>query len=49
VWWHAGLPVGVQVIARRGNDGLTIAAAHAIEQAFGGWRRANPPSPSAAA
>ena len=44
VLWHAGLPVGVQVIARRGNDGLTIAAAQAIEQAFGGWRRANPPA-----
>ena len=43
VLWHAGLPVGVQVIARRGNDSLTIAAAAAIEQAFGGWRRANPP------
>ncbi|MBL8971002.1 MAG: hypothetical protein JNK56_10500, partial [Myxococcales bacterium] len=43
VLWHRGLPVGVQVIARRGNDSLTIAVAHAIEQAFGGWRRANPP------
>lgn len=41
--WHRGLPVGVQVIARRGNDSLTIAVAHALEQAFGGWRRANPP------
>ena len=43
VLWHHGLPVGVQVIARRGNDSLTIAVARAIEQAHGGWRRANPP------
>lgn len=48
VLWHAGLPVGVQVIGRRGNDGLTIAAARAIEQAHGGWRRANPPLAAAA-
>lgn len=37
-----GLPVAVQVIARRGNDHLTIAAASALEDAFGGWRRADP-------
>jgi fatty acid amide hydrolase 2 len=48
VLWHEGLPVGVQVIGRRGNDGLTVAAAAAIEQAYGGWRRANPPLPAAA-
>ncbi|MEZ4454631.1 MAG: amidase [Nannocystaceae bacterium] len=38
-----GLPVGVQVIGRRGNDHLTIAVAGAIEAATGGWRRAEPP------
>lgn len=37
-----GLPVGVQVIGRRGNDHLTIAVAAALEEAFGGWRRAEP-------
>lgn len=45
VAWHAGLPVGVQVIGRRGDDGLTIAVARALEDAFGGWRRANPRAP----
>lgn len=35
-----GLPVGVQVIGRRGHDGLTLAVASALEDAFGGWRRA---------
>ena len=35
-----GLPVAVQVIARRGNDHLTLAAAAVIERHFGGWRRA---------
>ena len=30
-----GLPVGVQVVARRGNDVLTIAGAVALEEAFG--------------
>jgi fatty acid amide hydrolase 2 len=49
VMWHAGLPVGVQVIARRGNDALTIAVAAELERAFGGWRRANPPLAVAAA
>ncbi len=48
VLWHRGLPVGVQVIGRRGADGLTIAAARAVEDAFGGWRRANPPLLAAA-
>jgi len=32
-----GLPVGVQVAARRGNDYLTMAVAEALEQEFGGW------------
>lgn len=33
----AGLPVGVQLIARHGLDHLTIAAACALEQDAGGW------------
>jgi fatty acid amide hydrolase 2 len=33
-----GLPLGVQVAARRGNDHLTIAAAIELEGRFGGWR-----------
>lgn len=37
-----GLPVCVQVIARQGQDHLTIAAAAAIEQALGGWVRSEP-------
>lgn len=37
-----GLPVGVQVAARRGNDRLTLAVAAALEQDFGGWVRAEP-------
>jgi fatty acid amide hydrolase 2 len=32
-----GLPLGVQVAARRGNDHLTIAAALELEDRFGGW------------
>jgi fatty acid amide hydrolase 2 len=35
-----GMPLGVQVVAARGNDHLTIAAAGAIEQALGGWQMA---------
>jgi fatty acid amide hydrolase 2 len=42
VGFDAGLPVAVQVIGRRGNDHLTIAAAAALEDAFGGWVRAEP-------
>lgn len=38
-----GLPVSIQVVARRGNDHLTVAVAQALERAFGGWRRADPP------
>ena len=37
-----GMPLGVQIIARRGNDHLTIAGASVIEDEFGGWVRANP-------
>lgn len=33
-----GLPLGVQVIARSGNDAATIACAIALEDALGGWR-----------
>ncbi len=35
---RAGLPLAVQVAARRGNDHLTIAAALALEADLGGWR-----------
>lgn len=38
-----GLPVGVQVIARPGNDATTLACAIALEDALGGWRP--PPRP----
>lgn len=31
------LPVGVQVLGRRGADRLTLAAARVLEDAFGGW------------
>ncbi|MBW2255012.1 MAG: amidase, partial [Deltaproteobacteria bacterium] len=37
-----GLPLGVQVAARRGNDHLTIAVARSLEDLFGGWVRAEP-------
>lgn len=37
-----GLPISVQVVARRGNDRLTVAVAGALERALGGWRRAPP-------
>jgi fatty acid amide hydrolase 2 len=32
-----GLPLGVQIVARRGNDRLTLAAARAVEASLGGW------------
>ncbi|CAH1971076.1 unnamed protein product [Acanthoscelides obtectus] len=32
-----GLPIGIQVIAKDGNDKLCLAAAREIEKAFGGW------------
>jgi fatty acid amide hydrolase 2 len=38
-----GLPVGVQVVARRGNDRLTLAAARAVEESLGGWTPARTP------
>ena len=31
------LPVGVQIIARRGNDHLTLAVANHLAASFGGW------------
>ncbi len=34
---RAGLPLGVQVAAGPGRDGLTIAVARELERAFGGW------------
>jgi fatty acid amide hydrolase 2 len=37
-----GLPVGVQVVAARGRDHVPIRVALAVEEAFGGWRRAEP-------
>ncbi len=37
-----GLPLAVQVVGRRGADGLTIAAAGLLERAFGGWSRVTP-------
>lgn len=40
-----GLPVSVQVIARHGQDHLTLAVAAAIERRFGGWQRAEPSPP----
>ncbi len=43
-----GLPVAIQVIARRGNDHLTVAVAAALEQALGGWVRAEPAASAAA-
>ncbi|XP_076754815.1 fatty-acid amide hydrolase 2-B-like [Xylocopa sonorina] len=33
-----GFPVGVQIIAKQGNDHLTIAVAQEIEKVFGGWQ-----------
>ena len=33
-----GLPLGVQVVGRRGNDHVTIAVAMELEKLFGGWR-----------
>lgn len=32
-----GLPLGIQVVARRGLDHVTIAAAQRLEERFGGW------------
>uniref|UniRef100_A0A1B6CLB9 Amidase domain-containing protein n=1 Tax=Clastoptera arizonana TaxID=38151 RepID=A0A1B6CLB9_9HEMI len=33
----SGLPIGIQIIAARGQDRLTLAVAKEIEAAFGGW------------
>jgi amidase len=35
-----GLPIAVQVIARRWRDDVALAAAASVESAFGGWRAA---------
>lgn len=32
-----GVPLGVQIVGAPGNDGVTIATALALEEAFGGW------------
>ena len=32
-----GLPVGVQVIGRRGHEMEVLAVARELEEAFGGW------------
>ena len=32
-----GLPLGIQVVARRNNDHLTVAVAKVLEREFGGW------------
>lgn len=37
-----GLPLSVQVVGPRGADHRTIAVASALEEAFGGWTRAEP-------
>jgi fatty acid amide hydrolase 2 len=34
----SGLPVSVQIVSGRGNDHLTLAAAQALEQIYGGWK-----------
>jgi fatty acid amide hydrolase 2 len=39
-----GLPIGVQVAARRGNDRLSLMVAGVLEEAFGGYRPAEPPA-----
>lgn len=39
-WSDEGLPLGVQVVGRPGDDEVALAAAAVLEQAFGGWRLA---------
>nr|XP_042906668.1 fatty-acid amide hydrolase 2 [Parasteatoda tepidariorum] len=34
---HAGLPHGMQIIARKNNDALTLACAKELDKVFGGW------------
>ena len=36
----SGLPMGVQVVGQRQNDGLTLAVAEQLELEFGGWQLA---------
>ena len=36
---HRGLPIGVQVVAPHGHDGLALACSEIIERATGGWLR----------
>lgn len=33
-----GMPIGVQVVARPWRDDVALAAAHAVQQALGGWQ-----------
>jgi len=33
-----GLPIGVQIVGRLGDDALVLQAAHVVEQAVGGFR-----------
>ncbi|MBL8741615.1 MAG: hypothetical protein JNK04_10995, partial [Myxococcales bacterium] len=42
IHWDAGLPVAVQVIAAPGRDHVSVRAAEALEEEFGGWRLATP-------
>jgi fatty acid amide hydrolase 2 len=35
---RGGVPLGVQIAARRGNDPLTLRVGRAVEDALGGWR-----------
>lgn len=39
-----GLPLGVQVVAGRFQDHLTLAVARHLERAFGGWKEPGAPS-----
>lgn len=34
---NKGMPVGIQIVANKGNDHLTFAVAREFEKAFGGW------------
>jgi Asp-tRNA(Asn)/Glu-tRNA(Gln) amidotransferase A subunit family amidase len=40
-WSAEGLPLGVQVVGRRGADEIVLGAAGVLEEAFGGWRPAS--------
>lgn len=40
-----GLPLSVQIVGKRRQDHVTIAAAHALEDHFGGWVLATPEAP----